>query len=638
MGNSILDIGISGLNAAQSKLLTTSHNISNADTPSYSRQEVLQSTNIPQSFGSGFIGRGVHVATVQRVYNQFLVNQSLQIQTQSTQLESHYTQIKQIDDMLADSGSGLSPSMLSFFNALQDVATNPASIPSRQALLSNAEALTARFHSMDQRLEQVRDGVNTQITSNVSEINSLAKQIAELNQQIMAAEGAAGGQPANDMMDQRDELAKQLNQLINANVVRQSDGSFNVFVGNGLALVVGAESMALSAMISPDNPEELTIGFVSGNNTIQLPENQIQGGSLGGILAFRKETLDTAQNSLGRIAITLAQTFNDIHQLGQDLNNNLGGNFFVAPTPKVISSINNSLTSTITASISSVGALTTSNYKFSFDGTNYTLTRLSDNSTVSSLVAPSGVSPLVMDGVRITSATINANESFLIQPTQTAARNIEVLIKDTAEIAAAAPIRTNAAVTNKGTGTISQGSVNPLPLNPNLQQPVTFTFHVPYDGQFDVTGIGTGLPATNQAYTAGANISFNGFTVQLNGQPAAGDVFTIGPNTSGKADNRNALLLGSLQSKNTIANGTASYQNAYGQLVSFIGNKTRELEITSRAQSNLLDQTERSIQALSGVNLDEEAANLLRYQQAFQASSKVIEISSTLFESILRIS
>ncbi|MEK7792316.1 MAG: flagellar basal body rod C-terminal domain-containing protein, partial [Pseudomonadota bacterium] len=232
----------------------------------------------------------------------------------------------------------------------------------------------------------------------------------------------------------------------------------------------------------------------------------------------------------------------------------------------------------------------------------------------------------------------NANESFLIQPTQTAARDIEVLIKDTSEIAAAAPIRTNAAVTNKGNGTINQGSVNPLPLDPNLQQPVTFTFHVPYDGQFDVTGIGTGLPATNQVYTAGADISFNGFTVQINGQPAGGDIFTIGPNTSGKADNRNALLLGSLQSQNTLANGTASYQDAYGQLVSFIGNKTRELEITSKTQGNLLAQTERSIQALSGVNLDEEAANLLRYQQAFQASSKVIEISSTLFESILRIS
>ncbi len=638
MGNSILDIGISGLNAAQTKLLTTSHNISNADTPSYSRQEVLQSNNMPQTFGSGFVGRGVHVATVQRVYNQFLVNQSLQVQTQSNQLESHYTQIKQIDDMLADSSSGLSPSMLSFFNALQDVATNPASVPSRQALLSNAEALTARFHSMDQRLEQIRDGINTQITSSVSEINSLAKQIAELNQHIMAAEGAAGGQPANDMMDQRDELAKQLNQLINANVVKQSDGSFNVFVGNGLALVVGSESMALSAMISPDNPEELTIGFVSGNNTIQLPENQIQGGSLSGILTFRKETLDTAQNSLGRIAVTLAQTFNDIHQLGQDLNSNLGGDFFVVPTPKVISAINNNVASTITASISSVSALTTSNYKFSFDGTNYTLTRLSDNSSVSSLIAPSGASPLVMDGVSVTSATINANESFLIQPTQTAARDIEVLIKDTSEIAAAAPIRTNAAVTNKGNGTINQGSVNPLPLDPNLQQPVTFTFHVPYDGQFDVTGIGTGLPATNQVYTAGADISFNGFTVQINGQPAAGDIFTIGPNTSGKADNRNALLLGSLQSQNTLANGTASYQDAYGQLVSFIGNKTRELEITSKTQGNLLAQTERSIQALSGVNLDEEAANLLRYQQAFQASSKVIEISSTLFESILRIS
>jgi flagellar hook-associated protein 1 FlgK len=293
--------------------------------------------------------------------------------------------------------------------------------------------------------------------------------------------------------------------------------------------------------------------------------------------------------------------------------------------------------SSILADISDVGALTTSDYQFSFDGTNYTLTRLSDNSSVSTTTVPSSGSPLIMDGVRISAATINANERFLIQPTIDGAKNIGVSISDTAKIAAAAPVRTESALTNTGTATISQGSINPLPIDPDLQQPVTITFHTPYDGQFDVTGTGAGLPANNQTYTEGADISFNGWTIKINGTPAAGDIFTIEPNNNGIADNRNALLLGGLQTQNTLAGGTASFQATYGQMVSLIGNKTRELEVTSKAQANLVTQTERSIEAISGVNLDEEAANLLRYQHAFQASSKVIEISSSLFESILRI-
>jgi flagellar hook-associated protein 1 len=629
----MLNTGISGLSTAQANLLTTSHNISNADTPGYNRQQVIQTSNIAQSLGTGFIGQGVHVTTVQRIYSQFLVSQSLQVQTQSSQLDSQFTQIKQIDNMLADANSGLSPSLQNFFSAVHDVAANPAEAPSRQALLSNASALVSKFQAMDQRLTDIREGINQQITSNITEINSLASQIAELNQNIRSAEGAASGQPPNDMLDQRDNLVSQMSQLINTDVVRQGDGTFNVFIGNGQSLVVGTQTMTLSAMISPTNPEELTVGFVSGNNTIPLPESQIKGGNLGGILEFRRETLDEALNSIGRIAIGLAQDFNNQHRLGQDLNNNLGGDFFTVPGPKVIANAANNPASNLTLNISDTSELTLSDYQFSSDGVNYTLTRLSDNSSVSTV----GTVPVVMDGITITAATINANESFLIQPTFNGAKNLAVNIKDTAEIAAAAPIRTNAAVANVGNGTISAGTVNPLPLDPDLQQPVTITFHTPSDGQFDVTGVGFGLPANNQVYTAGNNISFNGFTVQIDGTPAAGDVFTIGPNIGGNADNRNALLLAGLQTQKTLGGSTASYQSAYAQMASQIGNSSRELEVTSTAQANLLTQTLQSIQSLSGVNLDEEAANLLRYQQAYQASSKVIEISGVLFDTLLRI-
>lgn len=632
MGNSILNIGVSGLLTAQNQLLTTSHNISNADTTGFNRQKVVLSTNIPFSSGSGFIGQGVQSTAVERVYSQFLVSQSLQVQTQSQSLDTYYTSIKQLDDMFAEATSGLSPTLQNFFSAIQDVATNPSVIPSRQSMLSSAEALVARLNSMDDQFTQIREGINTQISSAVTQINTIAQQISEVNKQITWAEGAAGGQSANDMLDQRDALITQLNGLINTDTIIQSDGSMNVYVGNGQALVIGGQVLQLQAGDSIENPEDLTVNLLNGSSVIRLPESQITGGVLGGLLAFRSETLGEAQNSIGRVAMVLAQTFNDQHQLGMDLNGDMGEEFFNVASPKITSVTTNNPLSNITATISDFSSLTTSDYEFSYDGANYTLLRLSDNQSFS------GSLPLTVDGITVSSATMSAGERFLIQPTINGAKDIQVLIKDTTKIAAAAPNRTDAAATNVGTGKISAGSVNPLPLDVNLQQPLTITFQSPYNGYYDVTGIGTGLPATNQLYTPDADISFNGFTFQISGNPAAGDVFTVMPNDSGVGDNRNILALGTLQTTNTMDSGTASYQSAYGQLVSFIGNRTRELDVTSKAQANLYDQTVQSIQSVSGVNLDEEAANLLRFQQTYQAASKVIEMSNTLFDSVLRFS
>ncbi len=633
MGNSILNIGVSGLQTAQAQLLTTSHNISNASTPGYNRQQAIASTNTPQLRSNGFIGQGVQVSTVQRVYSQFLFTQSLQTQNQSSQLDGYYNEIKQLDNLLANTSSGLTPALHSFFNAVQGVAANPASVPSRQAMLSNAEALAGRFQAMDQRFNEVREGVNSQLTSSIDEINSLAKQIGKMNLSIQTVEGSSGGQPANDLRDQRDALIRDLSKLANVSVVRQDNGHHNVFIGNGQALVVGSETMALKTVASPEDPRRLTVAMDLGNKTVLIPEHQLQGGSVGGLIAFRGETLDAAQNEFGLLALGLAKTFNDQHRLGQDLSGVLGQDFFKVPEPVILAGNSNNPASSVTASISDVGQLTASDYRLDFDGTNYTLTRLADKTSTSLATAPTTVSPLTLDGLSITSSSMSAGEHFVIQPTRQAAKNIQVAISDTAKIAAASPIRAEAVNSNTGTGKISAGRVDTL--DPNLQKSVTLTFHSPFDGQFDIAG--TGAAATNQVYTPGADISFNGLTVQISGEPAAGDTFKIGANTSGVADNRNALLLAGLQTKNVLLNDTASLQSGYARLVSQIGNKTRELEVMNTAQANLLAQTDQSLQSLSGVNLEEEAANLLRYQQAFQASSKVIEVSNSLFDTLFRI-
>ena len=644
MGNSIFGIGIGALGTAQAGLVTTGHNISNVNTAGYHRQEIVQSTNTPQYTGIGFLGQGVRVDTVKRIYDQMLENQVMSAQTQSSQLETYYAQIKQIDNMLADPSAGVSPALQDFFNGVHDVAANPAAIPSRQAMLSNAQTMVSRFQSINQRFTELRDGINSEIGSSVGVINSYARQIANLNQQINVAQGAAANQqPANDLLDQRDQLIGELNKVIRVSTVKQDDGSLNIFIGNGQSLVLGAQAFTMGAAPSLDDPERMDVGISYGGSTILLPSGSLQGGTLGGLLAFRSETLDPAQNALGRMAIGLAQTFNDQHRLGMDLQGQMGGYFFnvagptgvsgqnAVPYAKVVANTqNNAASGNPTVTLSNVANVTTSDYRLSYSAAGYSLTRLSDNAALFSGAAL----PQTVDGLTIVApGAATAGDSWLLQPTRNGARDIGVAISDTAKIAAAAPISTAAVSSNTGSGSISAGSVNsPPPPDPNLLQPVTITFTSPTT--FDVTGTGTGNP-TGVTYTPGANISYNGWTVQIAGAPATGDAFTVGSNAGGSSDNRNALLLAGLQTQNTLAGGTASYQGVYSQLVSFVGNKTREVEVTATAQANLVAQTQQAQQAMSGVNLDEEAANLMRYQQAYQAAGKMMQIASTMFDTLL---
>jgi flagellar hook-associated protein 1 FlgK len=644
MGTSILNIGVTGLRAAQTGILTTGHNISNASTPGFNRQEIVQSTNIPQYTGAGFLGQGTEVSTVRRVYSQFLGSQVLNAQTREAELGAYRDQIAQIDNLLADSSTGLSPALQEFFKSVGEVAANPASAPARQSLLSAAQALASRFQSLDRRLEDIREGVNIEVSGAIGAINSYALQIADLNERIVVAQSAAQGQPANDLLDQRDQLIAELNKEVRVTTSTETNGSMNVFIGNGQSLVVGAKTMALTAGAAVDDPRRIEVSMVKlGGGTVPLQETLFSGGRLGGVLTFRSETLDSAQNALGRIAIGLTQTFNDQHKLGQDLFGNLGGNFFAVPSnPQVFKSSTNAGTAAVSATISDFNALSNSDYRITYAGGNYTLIRLSDN-TVTSLGA--FAAPVVVDGVTFSKSDGAsgpvAGDTFLIQPTRTGARDMSVAIGDVRNIAAAAPVRTSTALANSGSARISAGSVGStggLPLAASPGGDITLTFNAAQN-RFDVTGGPGGTlaydPSTESAGKSFTLASVGSFTFSVSGMPADGDKFVIARNANGVSDNRNMLALGQLQTKSTLIGGTVNYQSAFSQIVAEVGNKAREVQVGLTAQENLASQALASQQSLSGVNLDEEAANLLRYQQAYQAAGKMIQVASKLFEELL---
>ncbi len=636
-GGDTLGIGISGLLAFQRALATTSHNIANVNTDGYSRQRVEIATQTPLISGAGYVGTGVTVNSVRRLYDDYL---ALQVRTSTSafsRLDRYHDLASQVDGMLADSQTGLAPALQSFFNAVQGVANDPASIAARQALLGEAGTLVDRFNYLDQQLTDLSDRVDAELESAVTEINGLASSIASINQEIARAEGS--GQSPNDLLDKRDNLVNQLAQKVSVTTVEQDDGTLSVFIGNGQTLVVGNQSMELSAVANAYDPTRTEVGYALGSTTVNIT-SQLSGGTLGGALDFRSQVLDTARAGLGRLAIGLATNFNDQHQLGMDLNGDLGGNFFTEPSVGISASSTNGGSGSVSATITSVTSLEVSDYQLRYDGSNaYTLTRLSDGTTTA--IATGGTSPYTtsaIDGFTLTiTAGASAGDTFLVKPVSGAADSIDLSISDPRKVAAAAPIRTSAATANTGNATISTGTVSNT-TNLPLASSITLTFDAT-NNRFTVTNGPGGTIAYNPSTEgSGKEFTFSGYggiTFTVAGTPANGDTFTIASNSGGTGDNRNALLLGGLQSQQTLADGTATYGSAYGQIVSDVGTKTRAAEVNREAQSALRDQAVSAQAAVSGVNLDEEAADMVRFQQAYQAAAQVISISNSLFETLL---
>ena len=354
MSNSMFFTGLSGLNAAQAALVTTGHNTANVNTAGYSRQTAqIASSGGVMSPGVGFFGSGARVSDVTRSYDQYLTSQLNQAQSLNQSLATQYTQISQIDNLLADKAAGLAPQLQTLFTHVQAVANTPADPSARQQLISSGQAVTNQFRSMDQYLTRLNANVNDQIAGSVDQINTYAQQIASLNKQVAMLSNAAGGQAPNDLLDQRDQLVSDLGKLVGTKLVVQDGGQYNVFIGNGQTLVLGDKATQLAAISSASDPGRTTVATVNAaGKAVELQSSMISGGSLGGLLQFRNETLATAQNSLGRIAIALADSFNAQQKLGVDLNGVPGTDFFSQATPGVLSNSRNTGNLALTPSFS----------------------------------------------------------------------------------------------------------------------------------------------------------------------------------------------------------------------------------------------------------------------------------------------
>lgn len=647
----LLSNSLSGLLAFQRALATTSHNISNSTTPGYNRQRVELGTRIPQQYGGAWIGAGVNLISVTRVVESA---RQASVRTNSTdfyRLDTFAELAGRIDNLLADKTAGLSPAMQGVFDAIQTVSNDPASQTSRQVLLDEGNNLVSRFKFLEGRLNELERDISQRLKVQVAEINEYAQGIAQLNYEIAKATGNAGGVPPNDLLDKRDHLLLQLSERVATQVVIEDDGSMNVSIGKGQPLVVGNTANKLTITMNAYDKSRPEVSFVGTHSTINITDS-MTGGTMGGLLEFRHTMLDTTRQQLGQLAATIALDFNRQHSLGMRFDTNppqLGGNFFTVATPRVLPHESNSASltgsPTVEFDLDNLGQLKGADYRLSFDGTDWTLRRLSDGQ---SWTAAAG-DTFSVDGLTIDTSTITGmqdGDSFLLQPTRDVVDQLSMAIDRPEQIAAASPVITGEATDstgqsiNTGSGRIGTALVSDatgLPLD--VDEPIRLIF----DGTGAFTVEQNGVTLGTIAYDPVADVDgktvtlpgYPGISFTLAGSPHAGDEFVIASNQNGRGDNSNMLQLGLLQDKAGMVNGNATYQEFYSGLVGDVGASTMRVNINRDAHEVLLNQSIASHEAVSGVNLDEEAANLMRYMQAYQAAAQLISVADSLFETLL---
>ena len=618
----LLNIGVTALQAYQTALVTTSNNVANANTPGYSRQVVQFATQPGQYTGSGYVGSGVEVSSIERMSSDLLATQLNTATSGSARLTAFSGIATSISNQIASATGGLGAALSSLSSALQGVATDPTSVPNRETLLSQLQGVANSFNQMSAYLDSQKQTVDSGINSAVSSINTLSRSIASLNQQIVQAQGS--GHTPNDLLDQRAQALNQLSQQVGLTTTQNTDGSINVYVGNGQALVVSSNAGPLSVGQNPLDPSqpELTLGG-------QAVTRQLSGGTLGGLLDAESQLIAPTRSEIGRIATTLSLQINKLNSQGLDLNGNQGTALLSAPTATVQPATTNTGTGGVSVSYANTQAFQPDDYVLSFDGSNWQLHSATTGAAVAMTGSGTAADPLVANGLQfVVSPGAAAGDRFMIKPFDSVAASMTVTTTDPNRIAAAAALAATPGAAN--TGTLAVGSLNVTDSTAGgFLSTVNLQFLTPTT--YSINGAGS------FSYTPGSPISLNGYQLTLTGTPAAGDTLAVQANTGAVGDNTNALLMAQVASQPLLNGGTTSLTAANSALIAKVGGAAQQAGLASQAQDAITTDAQSALSSLSGVNLDEEASNLARYQQAYQAMAQMIGVAEATFQSLLTV-
>ena len=646
----LMSMGIKAMAANYAALQATGHNIANANVAGYSRQQVNLATAQGQFTGAGFFGRGVDVTTVTRSHNEFLTREAAGARALSAMDATRSEQLRRLETVFKPGEMGLGHATSELMNAMVDLSSRPADMATRQVVLARAAELAARFDEAGTALDDVQAGINSDLKSAVAAINGLATGIAQANQRIAALRGL--GQPANDLLDERERLISQLSTHVKVSRVEADDGTMAIFVGGGQRLVLGAEAASLQVMQDPSDASRSAVGVSDGGVQRTLDENALGGGSIAGLLRFQNDDLATARNLVGQLAAAVGGAVNQQQLRGLNLLPPLGqvassalfamGPAQALPNAANARDVNGNPLATVTLTITDASALRPSDYDLREDASNpgtYVLTRLQDGRTTT--VASGDV----VDGMQIDFGVPppQPGDRYLLQPVARAANGMSRLLDDPRDLAAASPLIGTTGPANTGTVRVASLVVTAAPLPvPGASTRITFT-NDSGDYTWEVFDASNALVTSGTAtWQAGQPVptpplDINGFTLQLAGVPRSGDIVTIEPTpvSALATNNGNALALLALRDTAIVSGHTAT--DAWAQAIADVGVRAQSGKSAAAISDAVAGQAELARSSQDGVNLDEEAARLIQYQQSYQAAAKVLQVAQSLFDTLLQV-
>lgn len=650
----ILNVGARALQANQVALQTAGNNIANVNTPGYSRQSVVLQAVEGQFTGGGYIGKGVDVQTIQRNFSAFLTRQSALAGSTQSADNIRADKLKQLEGVFEGGSNGLGAAVSDMLNAFSDVASAPTDLTARTVALTRVDETAARMRASSQRLDDLQQGVTQELTQKADAVNSLAQSIAGVNGQIARAIGS--GQPPNDLLDKRDQMVRELNTYVQTSSIAANDGTVGIFIGGSQALVLG--TTASSVAILPDefgDPLKSKLAINSNGQSVALDENTLGGGELSGLLRFQNSDLVQGRNLLGRLTLAVSTAMNEQHALGVDLDGIKGGNLF---TPTVITNnvskpvqaappaplvTLNTGTATLTLSISDASKFAASDYEVNFSSaTAGTITRRSDGKVFGFPQTPPTSSPILatLDGLNISmpSGTPAPGDRFLLKPFSTSANTISGEFSTPRSLAVASPVAGAMGASNTGSLKLSSllARSNPIALTPVT---ITFTGANSYTRSDEIPANATTFTYTSGQVIEGtipATSPLSQWSLTLQGSPKAGDTFTVEPQPAANS-NLNAGNASAMMGLRDVAMfDGAALTDGYAGLISQIGIRAQSADYSAKVSSSIAANLETDRTGVSGVNLDEEAAKLLQYQQAYQASAKMIQIAQSIFDTLIQ--
>jgi len=667
--SALMSIGMRAMFASYASMQTTGHNIANAQTPGYSRQTVDLATSGGQFTGAGFFGKGVDVVSVQRATDKFLTMQSQAASSLASMDDARASNLKQLEAVFPEGDTGMGAAMGDFLNAFVDLGNSPGDSSARQVILADASEVADRFASAGQQIDMLQSGVSSDMKSSVAQVNSLATQIATINGQIAGLMGS--GQMPNDLLDQRDQLVKQIGDFVKVTTLPADDGSLGVFIAGGQRLVLGNQAQQLAVTPDPADSSRSSLSMSDNGILRPLTSDLMVGGSLTGLLQYQNQDLVAARNQLGQMAAAFSARVNQIQGYGIDMSSPAGSGapVFSVGGPVAIPNSNNtraadgSFASSVSMTVVDGTQLQASDYTMVADPANagsYVVTRQSDGVKFS--MAPDSANPGQyqytrlsdnaalgdsMDGFQLqVNGTPTTHDSFNLEPVGRAASGMTRVLDNPAGIAAASPMTATMGVNNTGTATAASLNVVDSSNNPNVSTAITFTNGTgAYSYTLTDTTTGAVTNGTGQ-WTAGQPISMNGFELNLNGVPGSGDEVDVAKTAHPETNNGNALAMVALRDEAFVGRthqldgstgGGESATDAYASALANIGVRVQSAATASTISAAASAQADDNVSNKSGVNLDEEAGRLIQYQQGYQAAAKVLQVAQSIFDTMLQV-